>query len=118
MPITLECEAADSHAVLEAARAAMPTDSASRFLRPAAARELTERQRPLVPLLMALLDSATATAQAINDNAWDEGAPLAASLADELAAQCKAITDAIANARAAHSARGWSLPSMTGKELV
>jgi len=118
MPTTLECQAADSHAVLEAARAAMPTDSTSRFLRPAAARELTERQRPLIPLLMALLDSATATAQAINDNAHDEGAPISASLADELIQQCDAISGAIRNARNAASTRGWSLPSMTGKELV
>jgi hypothetical protein len=118
MTVTLSCETADSHTVLEAARAAMPADPASRFLRPAAAQELTARQRPLVPLLMALLDCTVVTAKAIDDNAWDEGTALAASLVDELIQQCDAIRSAIDNASHAHDVNNWSLPSMTGKELV
>lgn len=82
------------------------------------AQQLTERQRPLVPTLTDLLDNAQATAQAIDDNAWDEGVPLNAEQADELLRRCDAIKAAIDNARCAHNVNNWSLPSMTGKEFV
>lgn len=118
MPTTLECDAAASDAVLQAARAAMPADPAAMFLRPDAITQLAIKQQPLIPLLMALLDAARATASAIADNAWDDSLPLSQSLADELAQQCRAIADDLINATQCPDASSWSLPSMTGKELV
>ena len=73
--------------------------------------------QPLLPLLVGLLDAAQVTAAAAADNAWDDCAPLDLQLATGLAKQCRAIAADIENAAAATSA-GWSLPSMTGKELV
>lgn len=118
MTATLQCEAAMSDAVLQAARAAMPADPATHYLLPQAMRQLAIKQQPLVPLLMALLDSAQATAKAIADNAWDDSLPLTQSLADELAKQCKAIASDVANATECPDATGWNMPSMSGKELV
>lgn len=114
---TIECEAAMSDAVLQAARAAMPTDPASHFLLPHAIRQLPTKQLPLVPLLMALLDSCEAVAKAIDDNAWDDSSPISRSLAEELANQAYRLGAVITNASSAVGAE-WGLPSMTGKELV
>lgn len=114
----IQCETVEFNAVLEAARAAMPADGIGRILRDHEARQLSAKQLPLVPLLMALLDSAKATARGIADNAWDDHQPLLKSLADELAAQCRAIADDITNATECPDAANWSLPSMSGKELV
>ena len=112
------CEAAMSAAVLTAARAAVPADAATRFHLPRPVHQLPEKQRPLIPLLMALLDSAEAVAKAIDDNAWDDGAAIDRQMAEPLANQAYRIGAAITNASHAHDARDWSLPSMTGKELV
>lgn len=114
----LECDAAMSDAVLQAARAAMPANPAMHYLLPQAVEQLAIKQQPLIPLLMALLDAAQSTAKAIADNAWDDSLPLAQSLADELAKQCRAIADDITNATQCPDATSWSLSSMTGKELV
>lgn len=115
---TIECEAAMSDAVLQAARAALPADPAAHFLLPHAIRQLPTKQLPLVPLLMALLDSAEAVAKAIDDNAWDDGAPIDRSLAEELANQAYRLGAVITNASSAHDTSNWNLPSMSGKELV
>lgn len=116
--MTIHCEAAMSDRVLQAARAAMPNDPASHFLLPHTIRQLSTKQQPLVPLLMALLDSAQATAKAIADNAWDDSLPVAQSLVNELAEQCRAIANDISNATECPDSSDWNLPSMTGKELV
>ena len=118
MPATLECEALMSELVLRAARAALPADAAARFHLPQSVAQLPAKQQPLVPLLMALLDAAQATAKAIADNAWDDSLPLPKALADDLAAQCGSIASDASNAAECPDSRGWSLPSMTGKELV
>lgn len=115
-PIT--CEAAMSDAVLQAARAAMPADPAAHFLLPHAIRQLPAKQLPLVPLLMALIDAAEATAKAIADNAWDDSAPLNRQMAEELANQAYRLGAEITNATQCPDATAWSLPSMSGKELV
>lgn len=114
----ITCEAAMSDAVLQAARAAMPADPATHFLLPQALRQLPTKQRPLLPLLMALLDAAEAVGKAIDDNAWDDGAPIDRALAEELANQSYRVGAVITNASTAHNVNNWSLPSMTGKELV
>ena len=116
--MTLSCDAAMSDDVLQAARAAMPADPVTAYLLPEAISQLSPRQQPLIPLLMALLDCAQSTARAINDNAYDESMPLTASLASEITEQCRAITEAVNGATECPSASGWSLPSMSGKELV
>lgn len=117
-PALIECETGDSHRVLEVARAAMPADAAQRYLRGHVVERISLRQRPLIPLLMALLDSAEAVAKAIDDNAWDEGRPVDKSLCEEIANQSYRVGAAITNACHAHDTSNWSLPSMSGKELV
>lgn len=116
--MTLECEAAMSDAVLQAARAAMPADPARWFADPKVITSLPVKQRPLVPLLMALLDASESVARAIDDNAWDDGSPTDRRLAEELANQAYRLGALIVNASGAHNSRELSLPSMTGKELV
>lgn len=78
----------------------------------------SRRNQPLLPLLVGLLEAAKVTAAATVDNAWDDCAPLNRQLATDLAKQCRAIAVNIETAATAATADGWSLPSMTGKELV
>lgn len=119
---TPTCEAAISADVLEAARVAADKHIAhfSRRWAPEAASmsRLSEKQRPLVPLLMALLDAAEAVARAVEDNAWDDGAPVDRAMAEGLANQAYRLGAVVTNASSAHDANSWSLPSMSGKELV
>lgn len=115
---TIECSAALSDRVLQAARKALSPDAIEGFYVPPAIQALPAKQQPLVPLLMALIDSAKAIAKAIADNAWDDSMPLPQSLADEMAQQCRDIACDITNATECPNASAWSLPSMTGKELV
>lgn len=118
MTAPIECAAAMSQQVLNAARAAMPADPARHFPDPSVITRMPEKQRPLLPLLMALIDSAEAVAKAIDDNAWDDGAPVDRAMTEDLANQAYRIGAVITNASSAHDASAWSLPSMTGKELV
>lgn len=117
MTTTLECDTAIGDAVLQAARAALPADAASRFQLPDDA-QLATKQQPLIPLLIALIEATQRTASAIGDNAWDDSLPLPKLLASELARQCRAIADDLDNATQCPDRRVWSLPSMSGKELV
>ena len=109
----IECDGALSDLILQAARQAIPRHVEQLITLPDVGRS----NQPLLPLLVGLLDAAQVTAAAAADNAWDDCAPLDLQLATELAKQCRAIAADIENAAAATSA-GWSLPSMTGKELV
>lgn len=118
MTQNIECDAAISDAVLQAARAAMPADPGQWFADRTFINCLPEKQRSLVPLLISLLDAADAVAQAINDNAADDGAPLQRQVAEGLAGQAYRVGGAITNAWQVPAADGWSLPSMSGKELV
>jgi len=110
----MQCEAALSDLVLQAARAAIPADVDQLLTLPAAG----VRNQPLMPLLVGLLDALQVTARAVGDNAWDDCLPLDAQLACDLARQCRAIAADIENATQAPDARTWSLPSCTGKELI
>jgi hypothetical protein len=66
---TLECDGALSDLILQAARAAIPAHVDSLLTLP----DCGERNRPLMPLLVGLIDASKATARAIADNAWDTG---------------------------------------------
>jgi hypothetical protein len=110
----LECDGALSDLILQAARQALPKHADSLIQLP----DVGARNQPLMPLLVGLLDAAQATARAVGDNAWDDCSPLDRQLAADLAKQCRAIAADLENATQCPDARGWSLPSMTGKELV
>jgi hypothetical protein len=111
----IQCNGALSDLILQAARQAIPSDvDRLIFTLPDSGR----RNQPLLPLLIGLIDAAQVTAQAIADNAWDESLPLDRDLMHDLAKQSRAIASAIESASDCPDARGWSLPSMSGKELV
>ena len=93
----LECAAALSDLVLRAARAVIPAHVDSLMPLP----DCGPLNRPLLPLLVALLDAAKVTADAINDNAWDSGQPLPAELTQELVSVAKQTRAAIINAAGA-----------------
>jgi hypothetical protein len=90
----LECPAVLSDLILQAARQAIPARVESLVILP----DLSERNGPLMPLLVGLLDAVQTTAKAIADNAWDEGQRLDDQLAYDLAGQCRAIAQDIENA--------------------
>lgn len=73
--------------LLEAARLLLPADPADCFVKPDVINELTEKQQPLVPLLIILIEAALTTSQAIADNAWDDNIPMPIDLMNELANQ-------------------------------
>lgn len=114
----INCDAAMSDRVLQAAREAMPANLPDFFADAAAIKRLPTKQQPLIPLLMALLDSAEAVAKAIADNAWDDSAPVDRGLAEELANQAYRLGADITNASQCPDATDWNMPSMSGKELV
>jgi hypothetical protein len=109
----IQCDGALSDLILQAARRVMPAIIAAEH-RP----NCSVRNQPLLPLLEGLLDDTLATAKAVADNAWDESRPLDRDLMHDLAKQARAIASAIESASDCPDARGWSLPSMTEKELV
>jgi hypothetical protein len=76
------------------------------------------KNAPMLPVLEALIGAATVQADAIADNAWDDCRPIPAEIAKHLAQACHRLGDTITAAASAPDASGWSLPSMTGKELV
>ena len=93
-PAPLECAAALSDLVLRAARAAIPAHVDSLMPMP----DCGPLNRPLLPLLVALLDAASATADAVTDNAWDSGQPIPAELTQELVSVAVQIQLAVVNA--------------------
>ena len=114
----MECDAALSDRVLQAARAAVPADAARYFADAMRLSSAGPRNEPLLPLLIALLDATKTVAAAVADNAWDECRPIDRQLTTDLARQAQAIAADITNASDCPNAAGWSLPSMSGKELV
>ena len=110
----MSCQTVISDLILQAARRAVPADAERLMLLP----DCGARNKPLMPLLVGLVEALQLTAKAVADNAWDESHPLDSRLASDLAKQCAAITADIINATQCPDARGWSLPSMSGKELV
>jgi hypothetical protein len=91
----LECDAALSDLILRAARAAIPAHVDSLMTLP----DCGERNRPLTPLLVGVIDAAKVTASAINDNAWDSGPALPADMADALLIEVEIIRELITSAR-------------------
>lgn len=73
---------------------------------------------PLLTLLDQLIGAMEPVAAAIADNAWDDLLPVPADGAKRLADALHRVADAISTAAAAPDRNEWSLPSMTGKELV
>lgn len=120
LPTTISCDAVVSDAVLQAARDAMPADAIAHLgpdWRPIV-ESVGEKQAPLIALLGALLDATAAVAAAVADNAWDDSNPLPRVHVDQLSSACYRMAADVVNAGQCPSAEGWSLPSMTGKELV
>jgi hypothetical protein len=87
----LSCPGALSDLILQAARQALPAhvDSLIRF------SDCGERNRPLMPLLVGLIDAAKVTASAVADNAWDAGQAVPKDLADDLLADLRFISQQI-----------------------
>jgi hypothetical protein len=108
---TLECSGAVSNLILQSAHAAIATYAEKRT-------DVGERNAPLIPLLEGLLDALQSVAGAVADNAFDTAQPLPKGLAADLAAQARKIATDIDQAGRDHHTSDWSLPSMTGKELV
>lgn len=116
----IECEGAISDRILQAARALIPPN-VDQLPGPdwqPLSKTCGSKNAPLVVLLETLIDSAAAVACAIADNAWDDSQPLPRTYAESLANACYRIGADITNASQCPSAQDWSLPSMTGKELV
>ena len=90
----LECAAALSDLVLRAARAVIPAHVDSLMPLP----DCGPLNQPLLPLLVALLDAAKVTADAVADNAWDSCQPIPAELAEELVGVADQILLAVASA--------------------
>lgn len=90
----LECAAALSDLVLRAARAVIPAHADSLMPLP----DCGPLNRPLLPLLVALLDAAKVTAAAIADNAWDSCQPIPAELRQELESLAVQIQLSVVNA--------------------
>lgn len=95
--MTLECEGALSDLILQAARAAIPAVAHKLIILP----DCGEHNKPLLPLLVGLLDAAKVVANAVNDNAWDNLQPLDRNLATELGCVVAEIDVAINTATAA-----------------
>ena len=113
---TITPEGALADLVLQAARdtiARHPDHYASQAWSGAGAKNL-----PLLILLDQLIGAAEPVAGAVADNAWDDNQPIPQAGAKRLAESLHRLADTITAAAAAPNAAGWSLPSMTGKELV
>ena len=87
MTAKLECDAALSDLILQAARAAIPQHVDSLIQLP----DCGERNQPLLPLLVGLLDALHVVSGAVADNAFDNAQPLPKDLADDLAKQAAHI---------------------------
>jgi hypothetical protein len=111
----LERDGALSDLILQAARAAIPADVDSLI---AVLPDSGPRNRPLMPLLLGLIDATQATARAVADNARDGAHPLDWMMVYGLAQQLRSIARELEGAADLVMDGDWSLPSMTGKDLV
>ena len=103
-PHPMSCQTVVSDLILQAARQAVPADAERLMLLP----DCGARNKPLVPLLVGLVEALQVTAKAVADNAWDESHPLDARLAEELTQECVAIAADIKNATQCPDARTWA----------
>jgi hypothetical protein len=76
----MHCQEYISAAILDAARAAVPADVERLMLMP----DCGPRNRPLMPLLVGLVEALKVTAGAVADNAMDENCPIEVLLVGEL----------------------------------
>lgn len=97
----IECDGALSDLILQAARAAIPSDASRLITLP----DSGIRNQPILPLLVGLLDATQQVARAVADNAWDESLPLDRELMTDLARQARAIGTAIETASTCPDAR-------------
>ena len=81
MPIHnhIECDGALSDLILQAARQAIPSDVEHLIT-----LDCGPRNKPLMPLLIGLVEALRVTARAVEDNALDEGYPVDNSLVSGL----------------------------------
>lgn len=90
-PHPMNCQDVISELILDAARAAVPADAEQLMLLP----DCGPRNKPLMPLLIGLVEALKVTAEAVADNAWDEGYPVDARLTNELRNSCTSAYMAI-----------------------
>jgi hypothetical protein len=90
----MHCQEYISSAILEAARGAVPADAEQLMLLP----DCGPRNKPLMPLLIGLVEALRVTAEAVADNAWDESIPLDHKLMAYLGEQLGAIATALESA--------------------
>jgi len=79
------------------------------------------KNQPLFIQLSQMVDAAEPIAAAIADNAWDDAMPIPAEVADALAIRLRRMAGSLAAAACVPTRAemdGWSMPSMSGKELV
>ena len=100
MPSPLECDTVVCDLVLQAAWDAIPENVHELLPLP----DCGELNRPLLPLLVAMLDGIESTAWAVADNAWDSCEPLDHGLAQTLISQLDQIQLFVANATQAPTA--------------
>jgi hypothetical protein len=93
----LSCPGALSDLILQAARQAQPANPQQLIRLP----NCGERNRPLMPLLVGLIDAAKVTASAINDNAWDAGPALPKDMTDALLTELEIVRQLIQSAEEA-----------------
>lgn len=110
----IERDGALSALILQAARAAIPADVDSLISVP----DSGPRNRPLMPLLLGLIDATQATARAVADNARDDAHPLDRGMVNGLDQQLRSIARELEGVADLVMDGDWSLPSMTGKDLV
>ena len=119
MTATIEAEGALADDVLQAARQVVERYSAQ-F--PVYNRDPWQgcgvKNPPLLTLLDQLIGAAEPVAAAIADNSWDDCLPVPADKAKGMADALHRLAETITAAAAAPDRTDWSLPSMSGKELV
>ena len=118
MPTIIQAEAALSDDVLQAARAVVERHPYTVYPCGDPWAGSGVKNPPLLTLLDMLIGAMEPVANAIADNAWDDCLPVPAAGAKGLADALHRIADTITAAASAPDATSWSLPSMTGKELV
>ena len=93
----MNCQEVISELILNAARSAVPADAEQLMTLP----DCGPRNKPLMPLLIGLVEALKITAEAVADNAWDEGCPVDARLTNELCNSCHSAYMAIGAATTA-----------------
>ena len=76
----MNCQEVISELILNAARGAVPADAEQLMLLP----DCGPRNKPLMPLLIGLVEALRVTAEAVADNAMDENCPIEVLLVGEL----------------------------------